>query len=365
MTPNSLRPVNAIKPRTGVGGSIPSLRSRSIGLESIGARGTLPLSRRSWIARIGGLTLLLARLPSSNPTHAVSPIQDPTKDLTPRETFLSEARSAGLGEIRTYDTERFTCLGDAKIDFIKEASQLCEAIARDYERHFQNQGFTLSKSTQRMTVIILGGPDSYQKLLKRDPGPFGGGLYEIDKNRLVLCDARTSAPDVPPRGAAGRTNTFVLAHEMMHLLTFNTGLLHRLADIPLAISEGLATYGEVRKTKDRSELGLVNRLRLQAMAIHFQNGGEWFSLERLLREDGLFQDAASEQMAYAEAWVLIHELMIDRGRRDGFRDYLATLATRKESGQRIPDASKHLGDLDRLDALLKQTARRFIRSLGS
>lgn len=311
------------------------------------------------------MTLFLARFDRGEPAHARLVDQEPDGNAPSLETLRVEARAAGLGEIRSWNTTRFACQGDAKLEFIKEAAGLCEAMARDYERHFQNQGFTLKKPTQPLIVIILGGADSYQKLLRREPGPFGGGLYEIDKNRLVLCDSRDSAAAAPNRGTAGRTNTFVLAHEMMHLLTFNTGLLDREADIPLAISEGLATYGEVRKTKDRSELGLINRLRLQAMALHFQNNGEWYPLSRLLQEDRLFLDAASEQMAYAQAWVLIHEVMGDRGRRAAFREYLATLATRKDSSLRVNDATKHLGDLERLDGSLKQTARRLIRSLGS
>ncbi len=46
------------------------------------------------------------------------------------------------------------------------------------------------------------------------------------------------------RNASTRVNTFTLVHEAIHQLTYNTGLLDRQADVPVAISEGLATFGE-------------------------------------------------------------------------------------------------------------------------
>ena len=90
-----------------------------------------------------------------------------------------------------------------------------------------------------------------------------GGHYELDTNRLVIFDFRPGGG--PPAGAnPKRINTFTLIHEATHQLTFNTGLLDRQGDVPVAVSEGLAMYAELGHD-GRSVLGMINRPRLEVV----------------------------------------------------------------------------------------------------
>ncbi len=162
---------------------------------------------------------------------------------------------------------------------------------------------------------------------------------------------------------AKRYNTFTLVHETIHLLTYNTGLLARDADVPACISEGLATYGEMWTERSRSAFGGVNRPRLTAMAKELAAGTPWIPVSRLLGDDKVFADPKTAQLAYAEAWTLVHYLMENDERLPEFRAYLAGLPKLGAPGPRdlVKYAESHLGSLRDLDAAVWRHAQRIAR----
>jgi hypothetical protein len=231
----------------------------------------------------------------------------------------------------------------------------CEAVAADYLDHFQSRGFKVAMPATRLTVIILTDDSSRSAFkvglkvqgipidMTRDLVP--PGHYEPPTNRAVLgLHART-------RRLNDYLDLRLLAHEVTHQLTFNTGMLDRRGDVPRSISEGLAEYGAVLKTGQSIAPGYP-RENLMTLVRSRKSGTRWYPFAQLLADDRPFLLNCFSQhksLAYSQAWLLIHWLINDRSRGEGFRAYLEAIRPRRDQEHRLDDAEKHLGDLNRLD----------------
>ena len=187
------------------------------------------------------------------------------------------------------------------------------------------------------------------------------GIYDRTSNLLHVFDWR----NVPMAPRSSHRNMETLAHEGTHQLSFNTGLLSRTGDVPLAIIEGLGTYGEARKISGPSEFGRTNLKRLEDLA-RIQRRIPWIPVRELLSQDTVLRagNAARIMLAYAQSWLLVHYLMTEPAMLPRFREYLKTIAQRtKADDQRLEDAGAALGDLDVLDRELRRYAVRLQMSL--
>ena len=239
-------------------------------------------------------------------------------------------------------------IGDAPKRFREQALEVSENVATDYLKLFNSKGFDLTMPAEKLVVVILLGPKSYAAFEGVFIDEAIGGHFDLDENRLVMFDFR--GPGANPKAPIPeQDNTLALVHETIHQLTFNTGLLDRKADVPLCISEGLATFGETWSPRTKSGLGATNLRRLKGLDLGRQQGVKWIPISRLLAEDKLLNDEKTQQTAYAESWLLVSKLMKDRTRLPKFRDYLAALRQKPDPGRRIEIATSHLGDLDKLD----------------
>lgn len=288
------------------------------------------------------------------------PDRETLDDASEVAEIQARARRAGLAPFGSTSTEHYLGIGDAPDDYRNRALEISKAIGDAFQKHFQGKGFDLSFPGRRLTVITLAGRDSYAAFLGEDPGPVVGGHYDLDTNRLVIFDFR--ADDRRRVPGAEQINTFTLIHEAIHQLCFNTGLLDRQGDVPLCLSEGLATYGELSRPAGRSAFrsafGQVNRPRLKVLGRGRDR--EWIGLDELLTDDGLLRAEATEQRAYAQSWLLVHWLLTDPESLPKFRDYLSALHKRRDPSRRIEDAEARLGDLDRLGQALKRHLARLI-----
>ena len=265
------------------------------------------------------------------------------------------ARAAKLGAFRHSHSDHFVGIGDAPDAFRQSALRHGEALGQAFLAYFRGRGFTLEYPKRRMTVITLKDADSYAAMLGEAPGKDVGGHYDLDTNRLVIFDFRPGGGDLA--AGAERVNLFTLVHETAHQLCFNTGLLDRRGDVPVCISEGLATYIELWRPGVKNAIGGINRPRLQAL----QQGQDWIPIADLLESDKAFRAAETEQLAYAECWVLVFWLLKSRTRLAGMRDYLSDLKTPGKGLSRIQIAEKSLGPLAKLDRDVKAEAERLLR----
>jgi len=276
-----------------------------------------------------------------------------------REGFESElnavqelVRKAGLKGVRSSESEFYYGIGDAPDAYRKRAIEICHELASVYLKHFQDKGFAVEAPKRKLIVITLKSRKSYETLIEDAPGADVGGHYDLETNALVVFDF--TADKDKKDASSRRINTFTLIHESLHQLMFNTGLLDRQADVPRAVSEGLATYGELwLSSARRVPFGRVNMRRLQVLVDSRAAGDEWLPLEKLLTDDNLLDQGETVQEAYAQSWLLVHYFMRP-DRTAKFREYLSTLKTRRSPEQRREDAQTHLGDLGKLDGNLKR-----------
>jgi hypothetical protein len=274
------------------------------------------------------------------------------------------ARKAALEAFRSSATEHYLAIGDAPDTFRDAALKRCEALASTYINHFQDKGFAVALPARKLTAVILKDHASYAAFLGQAPGANVGGHYDLETNWLVMFDLRPGAgpgagpPQQPAVANPQRVNSFTLSHETTHQLTFNTGLLERTSDVPLAVSEGLAMYAELWQPEIHASFGMINRPRLEVLIHPANPNQEWIPLEKLLADDALFQNPATEQLACAEAWVFVHYILRTTAALPKFRAYLDTIRPRRDAAQRLADARAAFGDLGRLDLALRKHARR-------
>src|SRR5207253_922227 len=98
-----------------------------------------------------------------------------------------------------------------------------------------------------LVVVTLADRKSFNAFRGATMSTEVGGYYDRKNNALFVFDHRV-ATDGKAVTAPRYLNQIALAHEATHQLTYNTGMIEREGDVPLAIVEGLAMYGEIRKT---------------------------------------------------------------------------------------------------------------------
>jgi len=306
------------------------------------------LTRRGWMAGAvlatlsGGLleSQLLGAEPQGSIDEALANIQ-------------SRAKKAGLKRFESQRSpeERFVGIGDAPATFRGRAIEICEALAKVYLEYFEAKGFEVQYPRIPLILVILKDQDSYQAYAGGAPGASVGGHYDVESNELVIFDFRDT--DLNLAVKAERVNTFTLVHESLHQLTYNSGLLSRKGDVPVAISEGLATFGENWQASNRrSTLGAKNSGRLGVFR-QPNLRADWIKVEDVLAGDDRFDpeknDEDQVQLAYAVSWLLVHYLIRTPARLPKFQAYLKAIQARTDPSHRLEDAQSHLGDLARLD----------------
>jgi hypothetical protein len=312
------------------------------------------VSRRGWIiGTLLGISGMYRPASSATGEQGGTLTQSEQDEIAKVEAV---ARKARIGPFTHSQSEHFIGLGDAPAAFRRSALERAESFAKAFLSYFRAHGFKVELPEGRMIVITLKDADSYRALVGEAVGEAVGGHYDLETNRLVMFDLRNLQDRLAV--PAERVNSLTLVHETAHLLCFNTGILSREANVPACISEGLATYVELWRPKDRSTLGGKNETRLKALRDEQHNPRTWIPLAELLKNNDRIDDPETEQTAYAESWLLIHYLFKKENTRTKFQAYLDGMKDQPEDpGGRIKYAESHLGPLDVLDRELRKHAR--------
>ena len=289
---------------------------------------------------------LLAGLAAAFSRRALADDLDPIREI---------GRKAGLAEFKSTYSENFRALGDSPDDYRSQALGAAESIASEFVDHFEEKGFKVSLPAFPQTIVTLAGPRSYAKFTGDDEDSAVGGHYDIETNRLVVFDFRAGGR--PISAQAEIINSRTLAHETIHQLTYNTGLLDRRGDVPLCVNEGLGTYGEVWRPKGRGKIGQINTGWLDVLKGRGA-ASRWIGLERLLTDDDLFRKPETQSQAYAQSWLLVHHGLKNRAALPRFRAYLDAIRRRKDSKSRLADFREHLGTTEKIEADLKRHVAR-------
>ncbi len=331
--------------------------------------GEFEQDRRAWL-RLAGQAIAAAWLGTARASQTGE--RDQESRLAPAEQAKLEldraverVRSITSRPAITVTSERYQVIGDAAEPFLKIALGDCELIAQDYLDYYQAKGFDVKSPGRRMTLIVFREEPSYREFARKFAQgipAFVTGFYSRTENWLAIYDLRS---DPAAERVAVTKNARILAHEATHQLTSNTGLLSRRGDVPRAIAEGLASYGETRRLRGHTEPGQKNLLLLDDLA-YIQRRVKWVKAVDLLTDDRLAFGTTLDQrlFAYAESWLLVYHLMTAPRRLVQFQAYLKAIYPRASANRRLEDAERHFGDLDRLDQELHRTAIRLQQDRG-
>jgi len=286
----------------------------------------------------------------------LTPAQEAATEL---ERAVARVSAATSRPLHTLSSEQYQAVGDAAEPFLKNALSDCDLIARDYIDYYQAKGFGVRRPDRRLTLVVFLDERPYLQFARRfarGVPAYATGFYSRSQNWLVLFDFRNLPQN--ERGAAHK-NARTLAHEATHQLTFNTGLVNRQGDVPLAVLEGLASYSETERLHGHYNPGQINGRLLDDLA-HIRRRVEWIRATELLTDDRASFGATLDQtlLAYAQGWLLVYYLMNTPARLPQFQAYLKTIYARTNKDHRYDDAERSFGDLDRLDQELRREAIR-------
>ncbi|WP_165222411.1 DUF1570 domain-containing protein [Aquisphaera insulae] len=330
------------------------------GLETTGTDAPSRRDVLRWLALGCGTCMPMASA-AAQPPAARQDDREPEKPGDLDEAAIRRRlEKLGLGPIVTARSPHYVAIGDAPPAFMKVIVDDCEQIAVDFMGHFRSRKFDLRLPEKPLLVVVYRDDRSFGKFFNLpsllDAAAQGhpvqpAGVYEPSTNLLHVFDWRS----VPMMARSGHRNAETLSHEGTHQLSFNTGLLQRGKDIPLAIVEGLGAYGEARKTDGPSDLGRLNLKRLDDLA-KIQRRIPWIPLRTLLADDTVLRVGRSDRvfLGYAESWLLVHYLLKDPAAVPRFRNFLRAIATREDPSRRLDDAAATLGDLDVIDQELRR-----------
>jgi hypothetical protein len=317
------------------------------------------ISRRTWLASaVLGVTCLSAASPPAWSMQADAADRSEADEIASVQT---NAKKAGLEPFSHIRTDHFLGLGDAGARFRNKALEKCESLQSDFLRYFsQKRGFKVTLPKKRLTVITLMGTASYKAYTGEEPGPLDGGHYELDTNRLVMFDFRPNGAGQDVVANPERVNLLALVHETTHLLCYNTGLLSRQANVPLWVSEGLATHVELWQNK-RTPIGEPHRPWISFLNAARKNGTAWVPIADLVATDKSFDDKKTAELSQAESWLMVHYLLTTPQQLPKFRAYLAGLQSEQGATNRVECVEKHLGPLKNLDRELVRHLKRVSR----
>ena len=301
-------------------------------------------NRRAWLLGLG-----------SNLLGGVSILK--ADELDPIRAIAAKAK---LGPFTVSTSKRFRAIGDAPASYQIEALAAAESIATEFLAHFAEKGFKdLALPKSSMTIVVLSGPSAYARFTGEPEEDAFGGHYDVGPNRLVVFDFRRGGR--PLNAQAETINSRTLAHETIHQLTYNSGLLDPKSDVPACINEGLGLYGEVWHPKGRGRIGQVNTAWLDFLRSREGSEGR-LKVETLLTDDEAFEKPETRNHCYAGSWLLTHFAMKTKAVLPRFSNYLRSLRGRNEPKSRVAEFVRHLGSLDRLDADLRKYQQRPIGS---
>lgn len=248
-------------------------------------------------------------------------------------------------------SRRFVAVGTARPDFIRQVLRMADDTAVSYNRYVGAARLPVKFAAERMTIVVLANAGQYSKLLGEQKARNEGGHYDLDENWTVTFDHRGRSKST--RSSLERANQVTLLHEVTHQLSFNTGLLNINGDVPMLLSEGLATLAEPAGQAIAPGFGQVNAPRLAVMnSIMKRNRSAWIPLRELLVSDTIFDspDDKSLQMAYSQSW-LFWDTILNRPELVGkLPVYLQRIEGRIKPDRRLDD---FVAGLDRVDIVEK------------
>ncbi|HEY2882542.1 MAG TPA: DUF1570 domain-containing protein, partial [Pirellulales bacterium] len=298
----------------------------------------------------------------------------------------AELRKQTLAELPTgfdtISTAHYMIFFNTSRGFAQWSGALFERLYSAFNNFWTHRGFKMHDASLPLVVIIYADRQTYAKQAADEIGAGSKnviGYYHLFTNRVKTFDL-TGVESLRQSGekrvdAAQQVNQLLsqpqaeimvatIIHEATHQIAFNCGLQQRLADVPLWVSEGLATYFEtpdLNYGKGWRTIGEVNPPRLDLFH-QYMNRRPADSLTTLLIDDKRFRNPEGALDAYAEAWSLNYFLLRQHAKE--YQAYLEVIAAKEpletdSPEERVKEFKSAFGnDLAALDAeFLRYMAR--------
>ncbi len=283
----------------------------------------------------------------------IGSLQDEVNDVERSRVdhLVEQFKKAALPVPTVTRTNRFVAVGSARPDFIRQILRMADDTAISYNRYFSQSRLPVKFAPDRMLIVVLANAGQYSKLMGENKARNEGGHYDLDENWTVTFDHRGRSKST--RSSLERANQVTLLHEVSHQLSFNTGMLNINSDVPMLLSEGLATLAEPAGQTITPGFGQANGPRLSVLnQLMKRNRRAWIPLRNLLVADNAFDapDDATLQMAYSQSWLFWDTVLQKPELAGKLPAYLKRIDGRLKPDRRLEDFSTAL---DRVDAVEK------------
>ncbi len=283
-------------------------------------------------------------------------------------------------DFKVYLSKEFVIAYNTTDAYAKWNASIYERLFRGFYNYWKIRGIELKEPEFPLVAIVFEKRADYLRYAEKEEVNAEStiGYYNQLSNRMAGYDLTGIEGTIPAgrkvntpelinailnRPAAERT-VATIVHEAVHQLAYNSGLQTRMADNPIAISEGLAMFFETPDLSSSSGWGGIGKVNLYNFNVFRSayNARKSLPLTKLIESDASFKDANSVGVAYGESWALCYFLM--RTKSKEFGNYLMELASRPpmqptDPKRRLDDFQRHFGnDIDKLE-------RDFLKYTGS
>lgn len=294
--------------------------------------------------------------------------QKPFSPISKQDLGPQLVRELGPG-FSAHTTDHYVLCTNTSELYARLCGTLLERLAKAFFAYWSNSvhQFKIVIPPFPLIALIFEQQTQFAEFATADVGPDLAtvpGYFSILTNRVVVYDfafdkrvkARKSVEEIQKRLEAVSYNVATMIHEATHQLAFNCGLHTRLADNPLWLTEGMATFFETPDLKSKTgwkTAGELNRPRLARWKKFQTQRRDEGRLTKLIRNDELFTTAETAEDAYAESWALTYFLI--RRKPADYVKYLRFLAAKKPldyptPDQRVKEFEAVFGEVHVLDA---------------
>ncbi len=255
--------------------------------------------------------------------------------------------------------------------YAKWNASIYERLFRGFYNYWKSRGLELKEPEFPLVAIVFEKRADYLRYAEKEDVNAEStiGYYNQLSNRIAGYDL-TGIEGMIPAGKKVNTSELINAilnrpsaertvatvvHEAVHQLAYNSGLQTRMADNPVAISEGLAMFFESPDLNSPSGwggIGKVNQYNFNVFRNTY-NAHKTLPLVKLIQDDTSFKDPNVVGAAYGQSWAFCHFLMKTKSKE--LTNYLTELATRPplettDPKRRLADFQKHFGnDIEKLE----------------
>jgi hypothetical protein len=302
---------------------------------------------------------------------------DRLKQRTPGTKPFSPISKPDLGaqlvqemgaDFHTHLTKTYVICTNTSAAYAKWCGDLLERLATAFQVYWnhRDRGFKTVAPEFPLVALIFQQQTQYAEFATADVGPdvaTAPGYYSGFTNRIVFYDLAfdkrrqpaNSDIEIEQRLSAVISNVATMIHEATHQIAFNCGMHTRLAENPLWLTEGMATYFEMPDLKSKTgwkTVGLLNKARLKRFKDFLAQRRKVDSLTSLIRDEERFTSVETGEDAYAESWALTYYLI--RKQPEAYVKYLTFLAAKKpldyaQHDQRVAEFTEIFGELRAVD----------------